>query len=72
MSDVDIAVEFWAHRYYGFVLEKGAFPGPGEFDTEEIDAEITRWALEDGEALDHYQALQTDDWEEVDLSGNGF
>lgn len=57
MTDFEIAQEYWAAQF-DKELDQGREIDPTMFDTDEVDAEIERWAEEDALA---------GEWEDVKL-----
>ncbi|MBI9086788.1 MAG: hypothetical protein JEZ11_24540 [Desulfobacterales bacterium] len=67
MTDLDIETEAYASRYFS-VIEKGRNPALDEFDTNEVDEALERWADEDGDMLSAYGSKNDpNSWEEVSL-----
>ena len=66
MTDLEIEEDFWTHKYFNHLEETENIPDLHEFDTEEMDGEIERWAREDEAELNSIQALSNpDEWEPI-------
>ena len=67
MTQPEIEMEYMAHLYRG-VLDKGREPDLDEFETNELDEAVDRWAKEDDDILDAFaQRNREDAWEEVTI-----
>ena len=66
MTDIEIEEDFWTHKYFEYFEQEKRIPDVHEFDTDEIDDEIEKWAKEDAEFLNSMKALNNpDEWEPV-------
>ncbi len=67
MTNPEIEMEFMTHLYRQ-ILDKGREPDLDEFETNEIDEALNRWAEEDDEFLDAYALRDYPGaWEEIDI-----
>jgi len=67
MTRAEIEMEYMAHLYRT-VLDTGREPDLDEFETNELDEAIDRWAEEDKDILAAYAERNRDDaWEDVNI-----
>jgi hypothetical protein len=66
LTDIDLAEEYWAYRFWDVMQKERRIPAVEEFDHDWLDSEVARWAVEDeGELALYEQTKNSSDWEEV-------
>lgn len=74
LTELDLAEEYWAYRYWEVIKNERRVPSEDEFDTDWIDSQMARWEIEDEEELKQIEQEKKlidiqDEWEEVKLNG---